>query len=364
MIFTSTKVDDIAFVIRVIREQQLDPRPIAGYEREPDYWCENDRWRRIVERYQWGAVVLLSNREKDEHATIVIVGELDVATGKIKTKNGAHGLAPAFPWYRDLSAEFSTEPKAQIDVPSCLGYREADHTCDGGLNDKKQLERACAWREHCMALQDEAARRNKLPENVIDGMDGAKIVQLTRRLMEKPDGKRVQKPVRPTPEAYEVFNGLWKALAEMMAPRRFVSRREEAGVGDIFAIDRVDSSGYIRIYCQVESGRPILLTGIRLKAHGGVDLQLPLDPKSALLKDIEAHVVSWRDGGFLSALKRVPTRVSLEKACDVICAMVAHGLVRLPSPGGAPDIDPADHACGCDGNPPQPDCSACAEAAS
>jgi hypothetical protein len=326
VIYTSTKYQDLAFVARTIREHSLSAKPIAGYNQAPDYWNETDRWRRIVERYQWGAVVFVSNRQKDDHATLVIVGEFDVTTGAVEA--GAQKVAVG--WYKELAAAFSAASSGEIKVPPCLGYREPDHVCDGGLNEHKQMERACAWRDRCIALQEAAGRAEKLPEELCAGMDAPQIVQLTNRLMAG-DGKRAQKPVRATPEAQAVFDGLWKMLGESLAPRRFVSRREEAEVGDIFAIDRVESSGYIRIYCAVAAGRPLLIAGVRLKAHDGVDLQLPLDPKSALLKDVEAHVVSWRDGGFQSALKRVPTRVSLEKACDIICAMIAHGAVRLPS---------------------------------
>jgi hypothetical protein len=330
VIHTSTKYQDLAFVARTLREHKLSPKPLSGYNQQPDYWNETDRWRRIVERYEWGAVVFLSNRGKDEHATLVIVGELDVATGAVRGVGAAQKVAIA--WYKELATTFSAAAAGEVNVPPCLGYREADHVCDGGLNADRQMERPCAWRDRCIALQEEAARNEKLPDELIAGLEATAIVQLTTRLLTVVDSKRVQKPVRATPEAHAVFEGLWKALGESLAPRRFVSRREEAEVGDIFAIDRVESSGYIRIYCAVESGRPLLIAGVRLKAHDGVDLQLPLDPKSSLLKDVEAHVVSWRDGGFQSALKRVPTRVSLDKACDIICAMIANGAVRLPAP--------------------------------
>ena len=82
MIHLSTKLLDLPFVAGLLRKNKLNNRPVDGFHTMQDYWTENGRWKRVVERYEWGAIVYASDRQRNEHFTAVIEGEFDIQTGR------------------------------------------------------------------------------------------------------------------------------------------------------------------------------------------------------------------------------------------------------------------------------------------
>lgn len=330
MIHQSQELFDIIFVKRTIRQLKLDPLPLEGFASMPHWLDQSRRWRRQVERFPWGYVVFISDRDENRHATFVIEGELDIHTGIVK-KGGQKRSLPS--WYGELAAFFVKPPNkiADIEVPPCLGYREPDHICDGGMNESGAIERPCPWRSRCISLQQHAATVGKAPALLLANVSPQGVVQLTTKLAK--DYQRVAKSKAPTPlnpQAHRAFSGIWNRLGDLLHPRAFKPSRETANPGDFYAIDRTEQSGYLSIYYRPEKGRPVAVASVRIKSTEGVDLQLPLPAGHELLAPVREHVVAWRDRAFLSAIKRVPARVSFEQACQIICKAIESGAIAVP----------------------------------
>lgn len=328
MILAAPRLWDYAFVSRMVREHQLDATPCA----EPR-WDDGKRWQRVIEPHEWGAVMFLVDREANQHYTLVLVGEVNLDEGTVD--DGETKRRIVIPeWYGELAEYFARAPEKDeaIRVPPCLGLHEPDHVCDGGANPQGQVEPVCAWRGRCVAFQEYAEKRGTAPGILLAKLPPDEIVTLTNRLEQQRLSLRRKRPSVPkvNPAAYGIFSDIYRKLGKLMHPRPFRTSKSSAGVGDVFFVDKVATSGYLHIYVQPEAGRAIPLVGIRPKQVGGVDFQMPLPPDHPLLEPYREHVVAWRDGRFLSAFKRVPTRVPLDDACAVVVQAIEDGEIEIP----------------------------------
>lgn len=325
---------DTMWVAKVLTDRNLNQNPNVGFANDPVYWQETTRWRRSVEKYSWGAILFLLDREGNRGATVIAIGKLDLDLGRV-TVQGGHRMIN-LTWYHDMVQGLrEAASPATLDIPPCLGFREADITCDGGLNrEHKKVEPVCAWRNRCMALQDYAAHEGKIPERIMSGKSPSQIVQLTTRLLERtrstapPDAAPAPapKPAPATPKATPVP----RALAKLSdgARARLVEKLHEAvkeiasaaGLqispdwtevnalpGDLYVIDRLERSGYISLYQRLAGNKSRALAAFRVRPRDGIfNVQLPVVKDSEHVKGIRAEeVVAHKDGKFLCMVRSV-----------------------------------------------------------
>lgn len=188
MIHVSMKLMDLAFVATTLRKHNLQGRPVDNFHMDEGYWLENPRWKRVMERYTWGVIMYASDRKNGDHFTAVIEGDFDPATGMA----GADKLDVS--WYEELVNSFEATVADKIEVPNCIGWHEADPTCDGGLNTAGEIEQACGWRGRCIPFQAHCAKLGKEPNELLNGKTPEEILALTGRL-------RGNAPAAPPPAA-------------------------------------------------------------------------------------------------------------------------------------------------------------------
>jgi len=105
MIHMSTKArHDIEFVKKIIRSRRLDPKPMDGYHHEPDFYQQAGEYSRMIERYPWGIVLVVSNL--DVCRTLVIEGKFNPNTGEVFGQSGARETIPVN-WYKKLAKEMA-----------------------------------------------------------------------------------------------------------------------------------------------------------------------------------------------------------------------------------------------------------------
>lgn len=348
MILQSAKDMDTAFVSRVLTEHRLEPKPNAGFNAEPTYWQETGRWRRVIERYPWGAVIFMLDRQSERAATVVAIGKVDIDKGRVSTQGGSHPISIA--WYQEMAMELKSAPSPdRLEIPGCLGFRQSDHICDGGLNRQtRKVEPACVWRTRCIALQEYAIKEGRFQEQILQGKSPAQVVQLTTRLLErggqtdplKPASALHTKPApapKPTPAvqakpaasprpvthpavaaADAVRSNLIVGVSKFM-----LSVAETAGVkvsmdggkqhalsGELYLIDRAESSGYMSLYqAPLELGeteRALALFRIRAR-KGGYNVEFPLAADSKLYEGIvDNDIKPFQDGKFKSIVNNCP----------------------------------------------------------
>lgn len=376
----SRKPQDLAYVAGILRSRALDPKPVPGYAEMPGAWDESSRFKRVVERYGWGSIMFLSDRERNEHATLVIEGEVDLDSGKIKTRTNKVVAIPVA-WYKELAEAFPTKGKPAhlptlIDIPGCLGYHQPDVTCDGGINEHSQVEKPCGWRHRCIPLQRFCADKGSVPEKLLKGKSPEWVVEATAVLVNKygapaappplPEGEgsavtalnaepsaaedaagstqarppkathrpksqpsKVSKPEAGDVDPEGTLQALWSALQAAFPERQWHMGEGEGKVGEVFISDRRNPSGYVSVYARPESGHRVAIMSFRLRRRmAGV--QLPIPKGHALLADVDANTVAWKDGAFLSEVKPVPQAVSVEAVAAIIKGAVEQGLIKLP----------------------------------
>lgn len=359
MILMSNKDMDTGFVAKAIAEHKLDPNPKTGFHAEPDYWQETQRWKRVVERYEWGSVLFISDRDRRANATIIAVGKLDLAGGRVSHQGGWQDINPG--WYKEMAMELSTilkKPNANLQVPPCLGFRQPDVICDGGKNEFNKMEPACSWRDRCMALQCFAETNNRLQEDLLKGKSPEQIIQLTTRLLtngsvplppqetKKPPTKPAQKsgakatsiPKQPAAAkgtavtdpatSQAVYNAVCGVANEVATAAGLKTSadftKHLAATGDLYLVDRTENSDYISLY-QARKPKPLALASFRIRARVGVLVQLPVPKTSPLLEPIvAADVREWKDGAFQSAVREVSMEggARLEHIKHIIVAIV------------------------------------------
>lgn len=312
MILLSARELDLKFLASAIRDQRLDPRPIEGFHAQPDYWCESERYRRVVERYRWGAVVLLSDYERGQHATLVLTGPFDLERGTATTTPGHNGPIPVS-WYPELAAALARSTKqATRAIPPCLGFHENDHVCDGGTDPESgRIEEACAWRDRCLALQAHAIERNVFQEDVLRGRSPDEIVVLTAELLrKKPEPKTIEdQPVRSITDRASLLAATREYIRSIAAQAGacIASDERAAKRDDLFILDRTGSSDYLSLH-QVESTRkrkPIALFRLRPSVNA-FHVHLPLKPTHPWLTSIaRSDVMPWKLGVWHACVYRV-----------------------------------------------------------
>jgi hypothetical protein len=352
MLLTSLKENDTAFVAKAIQEHQLKNLPKAGFHSEPDYWQETNRWRRVIERYEWGVVMFISDRERRSHATIVAKGQVDLVQGRVSQQGTWVEIKPD--WYREMALELSqTRRQNVLEIPSCLGFHEPDVICDGGKNEGGRMEPPCAWRERCMALQTFCQNNNRLAENMLKGKPPEMIVQMTTRLLAQANGiPSTHKPKAAAPAAKPAVVSAPKAPAVARATKApdpaqtkamydFVASvthevasaadlqvsadlaKSGAAENNLYLVDRTSNSDYISVYI-ASKPKPRAIASFRVRARVGFLVQFPIPNTSALLSPIvPSDVRQWKDGAFQSAVADVPmTGDRLEHIKSIMVAII------------------------------------------
>jgi hypothetical protein len=332
---------DTAFVSRAIEEHRLEPSPVAGFNADPTYWMETERWKRVVERYPWGAVIFMTDRKHARAATVIAIGKVDLDKGRVTTQGGQQPITVG--WYHEMVSELKqAQQPDQLQIPPCLGYRKADHICDGGLNRAiRKVEPACAWRERCIVLQEHAANTNRQVEQVLQGKSPTQVIQLTTRLLEragKAEAKPVErhdhkpvkqpaaakpKPVAPTrqpavPAAKEPDGFREQLIANVSTFTASVAAaaglkvalgetKQNALDGELYLVNRVHPSGYISLYqAATPDHRALAVFRIRPRV-GGYNIQLAIPPTSDLFHGVEpTDIRPFKDGKFLSIVNNCP----------------------------------------------------------
>lgn len=94
---------DAAFIQEVLTARRLDPRPLPDFHAHPDFDRTVGIFRRRIERYTWGSVVVV---EKDgEVHTLVVEGRFKARSGEAVGPNGTRCAIPV-DWYGQLVRAF------------------------------------------------------------------------------------------------------------------------------------------------------------------------------------------------------------------------------------------------------------------
>lgn len=282
-------------------------------------------------------------------------------------------------------------------MPKCVGhYDVGDVTCDGdpkgGTDDDRM---PCVFRDRCAALQQHCKAKGHQPEDYVklkkfEDDDGDKrtyavskaddetfVAQLAKwakrwgvkngKVANKKPAKDVKtKPTRPKAktkdarprkpptadaraaakkvlaaqakaslsEAYEVSAWFTKCLQENTG-RPVVERASEATAGQLFVVDRMESSRYASVYCRVGKKKRLPIaciyphtrastSQIRFAADAeAFNGALSAEHRSAL------DVVSINDGRFKTRTGKLD-REGLAIAAEAIAALIKSGNIRLP----------------------------------
>lgn len=148
-VYESTRPMDLRLVAKVIRDQRLNPKPIASGWRS---WRQGFRSIQI-EQYEWGQVVFVTDGDTNWSSTLALVGTVDWDEGTVTDGEGFVTRIPV-PWYGEIDLEASEETMDTKNLPECLGYHDHCATCDGGYNESSgSIENVCSWRTRCYALK-------------------------------------------------------------------------------------------------------------------------------------------------------------------------------------------------------------------
>lgn len=102
------------FVRRILKERNLDPVPLKGWDSEPDHFMQSPEGSRWVERYSWGMVIVL--KKGDEWRTLICEGDrinLDYGFvfGVANGCNIQEEIGDYVPWYKTLVKKLKKEAK-------------------------------------------------------------------------------------------------------------------------------------------------------------------------------------------------------------------------------------------------------------
>jgi hypothetical protein len=147
----SDQSHDLEFIREIVAEHALEPEPMDEYWTAKDYWYEDGKYKRVVERYPWGCVLFLANKEEDDYATVVYE-ELEP-----QPYEEALVESKAISWYPTLIEHFK---KSTPEQPHCFGHYVVDPVCDGGYNTRvKLMEASCVWNGECREASDVPERK-------------------------------------------------------------------------------------------------------------------------------------------------------------------------------------------------------------
>lgn len=380
MIWVSTRLHDELFKVRTFRNERLTPTPVGDHWKTEGAFFENASFKRIVEKYPWGAVLYLTSRKHGQHFTIVARGEVDVWSGKVVEGDATMQLQDFVPWYDTMVREecppASAAPQLALNnKPDCIGYHAGAEAsdedrviCDGGVNAEGAVEPACSWREDCINFQAWCGKEGREPQSFLEGKskeDQAKIVLAIARPKPQPvkppkaskvevkvpedDGAPKLPDVRPlrktatgpapisgeelmnrtralTNAATRIFNGIAR-----QTERALVRERGLAQVGDFFITDRRVRSKYLALYAQNRKGRATPIMSTRLRPQQMVlAIQLPVDIVRPELDPIRDNARPIDIGKFKVEVK-VDANAPPASIVAVVYDLIQSGAIELPS---------------------------------
>ena len=101
---------DREFVRRIIQQRGLDPKPVEGYESEPDFYQKAGMYSRLIERYPWGVVLVV--RRKGTWRTMVIeCATFNPRCGTVTSDRGTKEKVP-IKWYPQLTKALAEGTKS------------------------------------------------------------------------------------------------------------------------------------------------------------------------------------------------------------------------------------------------------------
>lgn len=133
---STARVFDRELVREFVADHGVDPVPKASEPRS----IAREGIQLVVEDYDWGRVCFAEWKARDVGLTWI--------------ERDGRPVLPA--WAEGI--------RAILDRPTCLGYHEEDHVCDGGKNPETgEREPACRWRRACMYAQTLAKTPARIP---------------------------------------------------------------------------------------------------------------------------------------------------------------------------------------------------------
>lgn len=354
-IYYSPTFWNTSFVAKTIRDIELNPQPVQGFSDLPDYDYQDARWRRMVERYPWGAALYLSDREIGNHATIVVIGNLDLLTGEVKRVDGlTENINTHLIWYRELVAAITPgadlsgivpdlEEEDESAYPKCIGYYEEAPTCSGGMNQAGEIEEPCSWCDRCAALQRHCLDTGTTIEQWLSGKDDHEVVLATARLV-SPESVPPEKPAPkvsperispPSVHAEEVSKSdgwanamtaetcrelafdFWDKLLVALGMDE-ASDLDHPEVGECFLADNQKSRTITGYRSMAERDVSFVRLWPR-RYRRCIYVQLPAKQNHPALAGLQEFVGSWKYSRYDATIKSVGKEVSIE---TVIAAIV------------------------------------------
>lgn len=297
-----------------------------------------DAWRRQVDWYPWGAVLFLSDRAGNRHATVVALGDVDV-----------DGTDFELPWYRDLAAAAraaQSEEPVRPDLPaappaveqaladrqarrvgrgSCFGhFLPKSPICVGGESPRsRRIRQKCAIARSCLQLREYAHLHNKTVAEVLAAQPEILQDAMARREIRKRPAKNgsaapesaASQEILPS-RARQLAEDFWVQLIvelELSQPEDV----ENPEAGDCFLEQRGERE-FVGC-CEVKPKGPWWFVAFLLAPKsGGFDLRIRLRPDHHALQGLPVEpVIGARN---VCTIREIPRRVSPDV---VIAALVA-----------------------------------------
>ncbi len=275
-------------------------------------------------------------------------------------------------------------------ISHCIGdYDVGDATCVGEAAD----ELPCSWKERCEALQrhlkatgkdiEEYVAARAVPGDgeevvVAEPVNGAKafakFCDRLIRIEEKRKAKATKKALKkrkkkgtkrdklydkrrdgPTTKAkaaakralrkrahdrrqalMAMFDGFKSALAEQMPSLDFATAGQVVSPGQLFIVDRIETSGYMSVYCQSSQGWNAPLISLRFRtATLAFDAHLPVEVEilkerlsKATFRKLSPESVE-KNGKFKSVMSKIG-KMELALLAEAIVGLVDGGIIVLP----------------------------------
>lgn len=283
-------------------------------------------------------------------------------------------------------------------LPVCLRKYESGNTeCDGRRRAKTQRDRMpCVYRDRCVALQrlmkvkkwkardilklrkirDVDNRRRTYAFAIGDGAEfqatlnraidlyGVRNGRITIKVPEEEKPKKKRKIVNRSQESKDKSTAALvgarkfaskalrkKAKADLSetkklviwflerlkkkSKRRIAASKAKANVGDLFVIDRIESSRYITVYCKTEDSkrRPVVCVVLASRTRN-LQFRLPLEPgkytKALADKDVDRVGPVPFDEGRFKCKTNPLDREGVSIVADSVAMTIRRGIMKLP----------------------------------
>jgi len=197
-VYESTRPMDLKLVAKIIRDRELNPKPVASGWRS---WTAGFRSIQI-EQYEWGQVVFVTDGDTSWASTLVLVGVVDWDEGTVTDHEGFVTRIPV-PWYDEVELEASEGLSMDSkNLPECLGYHDHCATCDGGYNEPSgSIENACSWRTRCYALKLHLMEEGKTVGALFDEFTDATALNVFLADLERKKMGQIVPPAIVLPES-------------------------------------------------------------------------------------------------------------------------------------------------------------------